>query len=288
MTDHGYCTVGDVRRVMQENTEKFDGEFGTSGKPIVVDAIKGLTQWVGKYTKRHWYVSGGVSGDAEGIASTSALQRDDEHSLPTRGAYVPGAYGGNSDRVTVNTGTVFDDRSDGPDPKEEIRLSTGDLSEETVPAYTRIEMDRKDVSAVNELSIVSDDGSYTDWVASSDYDGGVGNSFRGDDYWIRVNNGGVTQLYIDVHALDDEITTLNNAVYVDIGFGKGELPGGVRRGVAMLAASELIIDDEFVSMVTDSGQLTNVESKASRWERLGVEKLSHHIEGEAPDMSPGG
>lgn len=277
----GYCTVDDVRRVLQE--AELSQALQANNSQIVVDAIEGLAQWLEKATKKHWYESGGISEDDANVVDTAAKTRDDEYSLPTHGGYVAGAYDSQPDRWTTTTGTVFDVRTDEPDPKEQIRLAFGDLDDDTIPAYTRIRLDRKDVSAVNSLNVVNKDGGYDDWTGA-DFSGGVGTSSRGDDWWVRENNAGWSELYLDVHTLDDDIVSLRNAVYVDYDYGEDGLDQTVRRGVAQLAASELVTDDEFQTSLPDQGQLVSIETKAQRWERQGLRKLSHHFERSLEDI----
>ena len=270
----GYCTTEDVRRVFQDKS--LTSALSADNKQIAVDAITAQTQWIQRETHKHWYESGGISEDNENIVATGVKTRDDEHSLPTRAGYVPGAYEDSSDAVTSTTGTVFSSSRD-PDPKEQLRISFGDLSDDTIPTYTRIRLNRKDVDAINELHVANETGGFDDWVADSAYTGGVGDSNRGDDYWVRTNNRGVAELYLNVHSMADDIVSLTNAVYVDFDYGDDSLPADVRRGVALIAAAELVTDDEFQSTVPDNGQLVNVETKAERWERQGRDKLEQHF-----------
>lgn len=285
---YGYCTVDDVRRAMVATTDKFDGTpWGDNNSQVVLDAITGLTEWLQKGTKRHWYESAGLSEDDEGIVAGSVESRDDEHSLPTHGGYVFGSYTGVSARWTTESGTAFKNETRDADPKEQIRLSTGDVDEDAdddPPAYTRIRLERKDVSAVNTLNVVNESGGYDDWTSTKT--GGVGNSSRGDDWWVRVNNRGVSELYLDIHSMDDDLPTLNNAVYVDIDFGADGIPQSVRRGVAFLAASQLVLEDDLKTRIPDQGQFTNVETKGQVWERRGLDLLSPHFDESMPDQGP--
>lgn len=278
----GYCTADDVRRLLQE--KDFSGALADNSKQAVQDAIKGWTEWINKHTKKHWYVAGGISEDTEGIVPTSVKTRDDEYDLPTHAGYVVGAYDGNQDRATTTTGTVFSSSDTSPQQKEQIRLATGrDLNDDTIPAYCRIRLDRKNVDALNSLNVVNASGGYDDWVASNDYAGGVGTANRGDDYWVRVNNDGWSELYLDVHSLDDDVASLSNAVYVDYDFGDPDLPKGVRRAVAHLAAATLLEDEEFRAAVPDNGQLVNVQSKSETFEERGKDLLDHHLVSDPDD-----
>lgn len=291
MSEHGYCTVADVRRVMQENTQGFEAEFGGSDVQMAVDAIVGLSDDLEKTTHKHWYVPGGITEDTEDVVSTDPLSRDDEHDLRTWAAYVdetgeaPRKYNPNSDALLESAPNTWPaDRA--VDVKERIKLSFGDLDEDGRPAYTRIQLERKDVVEITELMVVNTDGGFDDWTGAG-YDGGVGNSFRGDDWWVRVNNRGISQLNLDVHAIDDDPASLANAVYIAFDYGQDSLPKGVRRGVAFLAAADLVVDDEFLAGLPDNGGIINPETKAERWERRGKELLSNYYDADPDEVIQG-
>jgi len=93
-----------------------------------------------------------------------------------------------------------------------------------------------------------------------DDDGGDGNSHRGEDYWVRLNNGGVSELYLDVHSLDDDIASLSNAVYVDFDYGRAGIPRNVRRAVAFRAGADLV--EEAVVEIPQNATIYNIETKA--------------------------
>ena len=113
---------------------------------------------------------------------------------------------------------------------------------------------------VRNLDQVDETGGYDDWVALSDFGGGVGNQHRGEDYWVRINNGGVSELYLDVHAMDDDIHSFANAVYIEYDYGHAGIPRNVRQGVASLAAATLV--EEAVIEIPQNTTLYNVETKA--------------------------
>ncbi|MFC7175260.1 hypothetical protein ACFQL0_21625 [Haloplanus litoreus] len=140
-----------------------------------------------------------------------------------------------------------------------------------MPAYTRITFDRRDVQALNACHVVTADGGFDDWVDSNDYSGGVGTQNRGEDYWVRVNNGGVSELYLDVHAMDDEIPSFANAVYVDLDYGHEGIPRTVRRAVAFRAGADLV--EEAAIQIPDNARLYNVETKAEEMRSKAEELL---------------
>ena len=265
----------------------FSGAFDAEDNRIVADAISSLSDSIERATRRHWYTDTSPDEDTHGLIPTSPQSRDDEHDIPTSGALVHGASEHDRRRFRKNSDALLESdprhgrrRKHYRKPKREIRLAFGELHDTSVPAYTRIGLERKDVEAVNELLVVNADGAFDDWT--EERNGGVGVQNRGEDWWVRRNNLGRAELYLDVHEMDDDIASLANAVYVDIDYGKSDVPTHVRRGTALLAASELVLDDEYVTAIPDSGQLINVETKAERWARQGVQKLEAYIEDDEP------
>ena len=283
----GYCTVDDVRRVLQE--VELSGALAEADNRTVTDAIKSQSHRIERATLRHWYVPGGVDGDSQAVVATEPNERDDEHDIPTHAGFVHGSSERRDRRLRKNSDALLESTSRSRrhrrarrDRKQEIRTATGDVNalkrpvDTSVPAYTRITLERKDVTAVTELSVIDETGAYEDWT--EERTGGVGNDHRGDDWWVRINNRGIAELYLNVHSMDDDIASFANAVYVDIEYGRDELPTDIRRGVAQLVASELVLDDELVTTVPNEGQLIGVETKAERWARQGREKLAPHVE----------
>jgi|GEM_PF-665546 len=280
----GYCTVEDVRRALRK--AKLPGDVGQD-RDIAIDAIASRTEWLEKTISRHWYEPSGITEDDDDLIPTSPKTRDDEHDIQTHGALVDGASERERYRYSRNSDALLEagprhDRQRRQDlrrePKEEIRLAFGELWDDTVPAYTRITLARKDADAINELSVVNADGGFDDWVGSNDYDGGVGNTHRGEDYWVRVNNGGVSELYLDVHAMDDDLVSLSNAVYVDLDYGHEGIPRNVRRAVAFLAGSDLV--EEAVIEIPDNATLYNVDTKAEEMRSKAEELLDVYHEGD--------
>jgi len=270
----GYCTLEDLRRALRE--ADLPGDL-SQDNDIAVDAIASQSIWLERTYKRHWYASTG--DDILSEASTITIPqdpktRDDEHSIPRHGGMVHGASEEERYRHRENSDALLesDPRYDRRrrelrrDPKEEIRIATGEYIEgydESTPAYTRIRLDRKDVDAINSLHIIGEDGSYTDWVSDSGYDGGAGLTHRGEDFWARTNNDGISELYIDVHSLDDDIASLSNAVYIDWHYGHDGIPRNIRRAVACFAAAEFA--QEAAIQIPENATIYNVETLAEQF-----------------------
>jgi hypothetical protein len=289
----GYCTVEDVRRALRKAS--LPGDVAQD-PDIAVDAIVAQTEWLQKNTKRHWYVVGGIPSDEYDLFPSSANSRDDEHDIPTHGAFVHGASEHEHRRLRENSDALLEagprydrHRQHFTHPKEEIRIALGRPNalvppiDESVPAYTRITLDRRYVQAVNTLSVIDETGAYVDWVASSDFDGGVGNTHRGEDYWVRINNSGVSELYLDVHALDDDIASLSNAVYIDIDYGYEAASEddtkvrNIRRAVALRAGADLVEDAAI--QIPENATLYNVETKAEEMRATADELLDPYMVG---------
>jgi hypothetical protein len=269
MPDTGYCTLHDVRRALRE--AGLPGDISQDPQ-IAVDAVTAETEPLEKSLDRHWYEPSGITEATQVDIPTAPKTRDDEHDIPTRGAMVHGSdereryrYRNNSDALLESDPRSDRWRRDRKTLKRKIRISIGEYRDvpydDAPPAYTRIRFDRRDVQAINGLHVIGEDGTYTDWVASTDYDGGVGKTHRGEDYWVRVNNGGDSELYLDVHALDDEIASLSNAVYVDFDYGHEGIPRAIRRVVAFRVGAN--ITEEAAMQIPENAKVYNVESKAA-------------------------
>ncbi|WP_226043482.1 hypothetical protein [Natrinema sp. DC36] len=279
----GYCTLEDLRRALQKSA--LPGDLGQD-KQLAVDAIASQSRWLERAYKRHWYAPDGadiLSEATEIDIPTAPRTRDDEHDISSHGGMVHGASERDRHRFRKNSDALLESgpryehwRKDRRDPKREIRIAIGEPEaleppvDETVPAYTRIRLDRKDVDAINELHVINAEGGYDDWVAEDAYDGGAGLTHRGEDYWGRVNNDGISELYLNVHAMDDEIASLSNAIYLDWDYGAENIPSNVRRAVALLSGAEFT--EEISVQIPDNAKLYNVESKAEEM-RERAEKL---------------
>ncbi len=241
----GYCTLEDLRRALQE--EDLPGDIQQE-KQLAVDAITAQTEWLEKSLKRHWYAPDGadILSEADQIdIPTSPKSRDDEYDIPTSSAFVVDG--------------------DGPAPK----TSQGD--------YAKIELARRDGETIEALHVRTADGTYEDWADSADYTEGSWPP-SGEDYYLRVNNGGWTLLYLDTtnfleEGEDDEyvLDSFANAVYLEWSYGHEGIPQTVRRAVAFRAASDFV--EDAAMQIPDNAKVYNVESLAEQFERKAEELL---------------
>lgn len=243
MSVTGYCTIDDVRRALRQADLPGDA---AQDPGIVTDAIGAQTEWFEKEYKRHWYAPDASAGS---LLAAAPKTRDDEESIPTRSAMVAG-----------------DDATP--------RLYQGD--------YARIELARRDANTISELLVRAPDGTYTDWVASDEYDGGRWPDALGQDYVLRVNNGGVSHLYLDTMNLynaEEETYVLDsfvNAVYVTFEYGHEGLPRTARRGIAFRAAADLV--EEAAIQIPENAQVYNIETKAEELRTQAEELLGVYEE----------
>jgi len=241
----GYCTLEDLRRALQEAELPGDVE---QEPQLAVDAIAAQTEWLEKTLKRHWYAPAGadILSEADQIdIPTGPKSRDDEYDIPTASAF------------------VVDD--DGPVPK----TSQG--------SYAKIGLARRDAESVSALHVRTEDGTFEDWADSSDYTEGSWPP-SGEDFYLRVNNGGWSRLYIDTtNLLKDEedneyvLGSFANAVYLEWSYGHEGIPRTVRRAVAFRAASDFVEDAAI--QIPENAQVYNVESLAEQFERKAEELL---------------
>ena len=244
----GYCTFEDLRSALAE--ENLPPEIQQDER-LAVDAITSQTEWLEKTLKRHWYAPTGASIIDEASSTpidipTEPKTRDDEYSIPTSSAI------------------VVDD--DGPAPK----TSQGD--------YAKIDLARRDGENITALHVRTEDGTYEDWAASADYSEGSWPPGGDVDYYLRVNNGGWTRLYVDVTNFlkpeeDDEyvLDSWANAVYLEWSYGHEGIPRTIRRAVAFRAASDFV--EDAAMQIPENAKVRSVEALADKFERKAEELL---------------
>lgn len=230
----GYCTLEDLRSALREAS--LPGDV-SQDEQLAVDAITAETEPLEKELKRHWYAPTGsqILDEATAIdIPTGPKTRDDEEDIPTASAFIV-------------------DES-GPVPK----TSQG--------TYAKIPLARRDAEAVEALHVRQADGSYEDWANSAEYTGGEWPP-SGEDYYLRVNNGGWSRLYLDTSNFlkpeeDDEyvLDSFANSVYLEFDYGHKGLPQNLRRAVALRAGASLVEEPAF--SIPENARIRSVESKA--------------------------
>jgi len=244
MPDVGYCTLEDVREVLQE-TEMSFGDAELSDE-FVTAAILGESEWIQEDTNRHWYAPDGVDGDDGDIIATDPLTHDhDALDVPSspHSDNVQSFRGGNRAQPRYPT------RFAGP--------------------YTRVTLTRRDVSDITELLIRQQDGSVEDWAETMD-------EGRGEDYYVQAaGHSGHTHLFVNTKALP-RLSDYGQAVTVSYEYGIPEITKTVRTATACLAGAHLLRDDESAIGIPDSGQLVSLDTKADKLYDRGMRLLEIH------------
>lgn len=138
MSQKGYCTVEDVRRLLRER--ELSGALEEAGNQAVVDAIAAQSEWLQETTNRHWFEPDGVEEDDHGIVYAEPLVHDrDVQDIRTKSAFLLGEE---------------------PEPKSSLQLA------------------RRDVRELTELLVRNADGGYDDWVDDTDYTEGLGADYH--------------------------------------------------------------------------------------------------------------
>jgi len=243
MSEVGYCTLEDVRRALREAGLPGDVQ---QDKRIAVDAITAETEPLERSISRHFYEPTGIDEASEVEIPTGPKTRNDEMSIPTGGAHLSG---------------------------EPFTPKTWQES------YTRLELERNYAKQINKLLVQGSDGSYTDWVASDEYSGGQWPDAIGEDYYLRINNGGISHLYIDSHNFLDEdgepiIDSFANVVYVAFDYGHEGIPSAIRRAVALRAGADLV--EEAVIEIPQNATVYDIDTKAEQMREKANELLAEY------------
>jgi hypothetical protein len=238
----GYATEDDVQAALQETDAAF--QETPLGSTNVENAVKTASRWLKRKSDSHWYDSN--AGSSSLLSSSPATATDLRMDVPSsphaqQGALFrsdKGAYGVSEYPVT-HAG--------------QYARATTAAGEPRIPA--------KHVEAIDALRVREFGGDVTDWVASSDIQQG-----RGEDYYLVVdgkNSGGRSYLYIHAGSLGAR-HDYEDVLTVDVTYGQDWQDGpwaDVRRGVAHLAAAELVQDDDVLTSIPDGVALSNVDTQ---------------------------
>ncbi|AFH22023.1 hypothetical protein OSG_eHP14_00215 [environmental Halophage eHP-14] len=238
----GYCERQDVLDVLEE--DNLSGAYDQ--RPEIIDAaITSLTEHIRTETNRHWYETGGTLTPSSAVSATN--MRYDVPSSPH--AQDRQLFRADAEKYPVST--------HGP--------------------YVRIRLDHADITTLTSLEVRDAAGDVNDWTTDSDKVQG-----RGEDYYTATPTdaglAGRTALYIHEGSLPAAVD-YEGMVTAGYEYGTDSIPDTVTRMTALLAATQLVTNDEFVSAVPDNGQLANVETKADRWEATAEMLLDNYRTG---------
>jgi hypothetical protein len=224
----GFCEPSDVRQALQETDLS-----GSTNESIVTSAITAVSQWFARATNGYWYDSTASSNDLVDSASVSASDvRLDVPSSPHR-----------QDRqlFTSETGVRYPVTKNGP--------------------YAEIPLPHPYVSSVTSLEVRGRGGGVEDWVTANDKEEG-----RGEDYYVArrgQNSYGRTYLYIRAASIGPRV---DYGGLLTLGYDHGldwqtEAWDDVKRGVANLAAAEVVDDDGVLAQIPDNARLVGVDTQ---------------------------
>ena len=225
----GFCEPDDVRQALQE--ADLSGSTNTS---IVESAITAVSRWFARATNGHWFdstvdTSSTVLDDSPASASDVRL---DVPSSPHR-----------QDRQLFQseTGVRYPVTKNGP--------------------YAEVQLPHPYVTDVTALQVRDRGGDVEDWVAASDKAEG-----RGEDYYTArrgQQSYGQTYLYIRASSIGPRVD-YGGLLTLDYDYGLDwqTTPwDDVKRGVANLAAAEVVDDDGVLAQIPDNARLAGVSTQ---------------------------
>lgn len=222
----GYCEPEDVRKALQERDLSAD-----LGVEFVEPAILGQSEWLRKQTQRHWYDSTAAESDVVATAPMSATNiRLDVPSAPH-----------------VQDRQLLSDEIGARYPRT------------TAGRYAKVRLPHHHVEALSALHVRGRDGDAEDWTTAPDMAEG-----RGEDYYLETTElGGESYLFVHAASVGPRVD-YGDLLTVDYEFGHDGISDTVRRGVALLAAADVVLDDDADVAIPSDGQLVGLDTKADK------------------------
>lgn len=229
-----FCERADVRQVMQKSSAKFGDK--QLADEFVDAAIHGVSQWFRNATGSYFYDSGGGNDLIDASAATATNVRRSVPSSPYR-----------QERMLFK-----ESRSDleYPDPQDGV--------------YCRIRLPHHYVDSIDTLNVMDLDGDVTDWVADSDFTEG-----RGEDYYAQVDGVdgfGRSYLYLRADSIAPRYS-YDDILDVDVSYGLDYQDtewDDVMRGVAALAAAQIVVEDDVIAQLPENANLPGFETQVQQ------------------------
>jgi hypothetical protein len=238
-----FCEREDVRLVLQKSTRKFD-ESQQLSEDIVAAAIEAVSRWFANQTDAYFYDSTG-----------SGTLVDD---APASATGIIESVGSSPHRQGAQ---VFHDTRGAAQPKYP---NTRD------DTFVRVQLPALFVESIDRLAVRDRDSGVTDWVAASDKLEG-----RDEDYYLQVDgsdNFGRSYLYLRAASIGAR-RSFTDLLTIDVTYGLDADDRGwedVRRGIAALAAAQVIVDDNVLAQLPDQGSLLSAATQHEQLRELGV------------------
>ena len=235
-----YATAGDVQSVLQEDDLSIGS--GPLDSDFIDEAIRSASKWLRNATGGHWYDSGGSTT----LDNTAATATDIRMSIPSS----PHPQSGQLYQVGESTHRQ----------RSYPVTQTGAYARATTTGG-KARLPYRFVESIDALEVTDLGGDVTDWVADADKIEG-----RGEDYYLKVDGAdkqGRSYLYLHAGSLGGQ-RDFEDILTVDVSYGKDWQDDpwqDVRRGVAHLAAAELVQDDDVLTAIPNDAVITSVDTE---------------------------
>lgn len=237
-----YAELSDVQAAMQETDQAF-AETPLSDTNVE-PAIQTASRWLRRQSGGHWYDSGGTASDLidTNPATASGIRMD-----------IPSSPHAQSGQLFTSSKGVHRVRQYPVTQAGQYARATTSAGKPRLP--------KRHVENIDALNVRELGGETTDWVADTSKDEG-----RGEDYYLQVDgadDGGRSYLYLHAGSIGAR-RDFADLLTVDVTFGLDwqDTPwADVRRGVAHLAAAELVKDDDVLTAIPDGAAIGNVQTE---------------------------
>lgn len=237
-----FAELEDVRHALQKSTRKFGSD--QLSDDIVDAAIQSVSAWFQAQTDAYFYDSGanGTLVDAEPATAEGIIE----------------SVGSSPHRQGRQ---VFATRRGAAQPRYP---NTKDGT------FVRVQLPALFVDSVDRLAVRDRGGGVTDWVAASDKAEG-----RDEDYYVTVDGSdsyGRSYLYLRASSIGAR-ESFDDLLTIDITYGLDQQDRDwqdVRRGIAGLAAAQVVVDDDVIAQLPDQGSLIGATTQQDQLRELGV------------------
>lgn len=220
-----FCEEADVRKALQKVELK-----GSIGSEFITPAIHAASDWFARQTNGYWFDSG---GGTTLVSASNASASDVVLDVPSS------PHAGDRQHISSKRDARYPVTTAGP--------------------YARIPLPHLYVTNLTKLEVRDRGGDVDDWVVEKTE--GVG-----EDYYLQTqgqNSYGRTYLHLDARGIGarlnfDSLLTLAYDYGLDADSAEWD---DVRRGVAMLAAAEVVSEDAVLTQIPESGTLVGVETQ---------------------------
>jgi hypothetical protein len=143
--------------------------------------------------------------------------------------------------------------------------------------FCKVRLPRAHVESIDTLLVRERGGGVDDWTAAGDKVQG-----RGEDYFVEVDGEshyGRSYLYLRAASIGAR-TDYEGLLTVDLSYGLDagdESWRDVRRGVALVAAAQVVVDDDVLTAIPDNGQLVGVDTQRQQLLDDGLDALDPYL-----------